>query len=105
MEYRKVAIAGFEDVPKNVHTALLDPNDKWNGWACPYFERDEVLKMAGWLSDMFTEDLVYDAGTDTFTVYECGEAIEDACGMDIEGHHVYPLGTGWWTWLIVDDNE
>lgn len=46
MQPSLVAIADLEDYPECVHHAHLDPAEEWNGWACPYFGRAEVERMA-----------------------------------------------------------
>lgn len=57
MQPHRVAIADLEDRPECVHAAYLDPAEEWNGWACPYFERAEVERMAAWLPE-FDDSLV-----------------------------------------------
>lgn len=40
--WRIVAIANLQFRFECVHRAYLDPEDTWNAWACPYFEKPEV---------------------------------------------------------------
>ncbi len=97
-----VAIADLESHPGYVHRAYLDPEDTWNGWACPYFEKYEVERMAAWLPE-FDDGLVYDEAADTFTTTYDPDAPESFTGTDIDGMHLYPIGSGSWTWLIVEE--
>lgn len=101
--WHNVAIADIESRPECVHCAYLDPEEEWNGWACPYFERSEVERMAAWLPE-FDESLVYDEATDAFTTTYDPDAPESFTGTDIDGMHLYPIGNGSWTWAIIDSS-
>ena len=102
MQWAHVAIADLESRPGCVHRAYLDPNDTWNGWACPYFEKPEVERMSAWLSE-FDDSLVYDEATDTFTTTYDPDAPESFIGTDIDGMHLYPIGNGSWMWSILEE--
>ncbi|MDI9590835.1 MAG: hypothetical protein QM302_07360 [Acidobacteriota bacterium] len=98
----RVAIADLEDRPECVHRAYLDPDDTWNGWACPYFEKAETERMNDWLPDL-DDGLDYSADKDAFTTrYYDPDAVETFMGTDIDGMHLYPIGYGSWTWSIVE---
>ena len=79
------------------HRAYLDPDESWNGYACPWFERDEALKMNDWL---FDEELVFDEETDTFLCMDGDEVIEAFRGEDVDGMPLYPIGRGIWGWSL-----
>ena len=96
-----VAIADLEGRPECVHRAYLDPDDTWNGWACPYFEKAEAERMNEWLPEL-DDGLDYSADTDAFTTRYDPDAIETFTGTDIDGMHLYPIGYGSWTWSIVE---
>lgn len=98
----RVAITDFEDRPDCIHRAYLDPEDTWNGWACPYFEKAEAERMNEWLPE-FDDGLDYSPDTDAFTTRYDPDAIETFAGTDIDGMHLYPIGNGSWTWSIVED--
>jgi hypothetical protein len=85
--------------------------ERWNGWACPYFEHPEAnrLLMAQIAAGHAAR---YDGERDAY-IFAYG--IEDPdyqpndprwigedpwvfAGMDLEGHHVYPIGAWAWTW-------
>lgn len=104
MQLSLVAIADLEDRPECVHRAYLDPAEEWNGWACPYFERAEVERMAAWLPE-FDDLLVYDEESDAFSTTYDPDLTETFPGTDIDGRHLYPIGAGSWTWVIVDENS
>lgn len=103
MQPHRVAIADLEDRPECVHAAYLDPTEEWNGWACPYFERAEVERMAAWLPE-FDDSLVYDEESDAFSTTYDPDLTETFPGTDIDGRHLYPIGAGSWTWVIVDES-
>ena len=101
MQWTNVAISDLESRPECVHRAYIDPEDTWNGWACPYFEKPEVERMAAWLHD-FDDSLVFDETADTFTTTYDPDAPESFAGIDIDGMHLYPIGNGSWIWTIVE---
>jgi hypothetical protein len=79
----------------------------WNGWACPYFERDVALRMAAaWNEVTFEKDVFkahYDEEHDQFCFYsESGENWEcfGSQVIDVEGRPiiVYAIGTCDWIW-------
>ena len=104
MQPHRVAIADHEDRPECGHSAYLDPAEDWNGWACPYFERAEVERMAAWLPE-FDDSLVYDEESDAFRTTYDPDLVETFSGTDIDGRRLYPIGAGSWTWIIVDENS
>ena len=75
--------------------------DLWNGWECPSFPFEEVMKM---IADKVGEDieLTYDESKDVFTTTE-DDYIEEYTpqmvnfGGDII--KVYPIGAYGWTWV------
>lgn len=102
--WHTVAIADLETRPECVHRAHLNPDGTWNGWACPYFEKQEVERMPAWLPE-FDDGLVYDEATDTFTTTYDLDAPESFTGTDIDGMHLYPIDNGSWTWTTVTSSE
>ncbi len=99
--WHTVAIADLESRPECAHRAYLDPEEEWNGWACPCFEKSEVEHMAAWLPE-FGDGLVYSAEEDTFTTTYDPDLPEAFQGEDVDGMHLYPIGKGSWIWVIVD---
>lgn len=102
MQWTYVAIFDLESRPECVHRAYLDPEETWNGWACPSLEKPEVERMAVWLPD-FDDGLVFDETTDTFTTTYDPDASESFAGTEIDGMHLYPIGNGSWTWTTVEE--
>jgi hypothetical protein len=70
-----------------------DPNVRWNGFACPFFERVEADRVAAAFGLRYAEvDDTYRDATDTYT------------GRLQDGLHLYAIGTEGWTWLDVEDS-
>ena len=77
----------------------------WNGWATPYFEKDEAERvMAGYNQDLDEPDLMYyDEVGDAFVVYTEGHDNYDYWqGADIRTQdgikHLYGIGAYSWVW-------
>ena len=96
MAYRwtKVAIDDTESIP-----AYLDPNDRWNGFARPYFRKEDARLINDVLEAIGDERLVYNEQDDCFDLFDGHERIEWYYGVDIDGMHLYPIGAGSWVWL------
>lgn len=101
-EWHNVAIADLENRRECIHCALLDPDERWNGWVCPYFEKSEAMAMNAWLSE-FDDELVYSSTADSFTTTYDVDCPEVFHAIDINGMKLYPIGNGSWTWIMVDD--
>lgn len=96
MIFTKVVIDESASIP-----AYVDPNDRWNGFACPYFRKEDVRLINDMLSEFgSTEHIEYDADNDSFVCFNESKAeIERFAGEDIDGMHLYPIGAGSWVWL------
>ncbi len=76
--------------------------DRWNGWACPYFEFENAKKIL----ELVTEGggyWEYDKATDIFRALPHMADFEESWkGLDIdvngETKHVYAIGAYFWTW-------
>ena len=101
MLWTHVAISDLESRPERIHRAYLDPDDTWNGRACPYFEKSEVERMSAWLAE-FDDGLVYDKEADAFTSTYDPDVLEVFPATEIDNMTLYPIGNGSWTWAIVD---
>lgn len=101
-KWHNVAIAGLENRPECTHRALLDPDERWNGWVCPYFEKSEAMAMNAWLP-VFDDRLMYSSTADSFTTSYDEECPEIFHATDIDGQKLYPIGDSSWTWVMVDD--
>lgn len=82
-----VEISDLESRPECVHRAYLDPEEEWNGWACPYFEKSEIGRMTAWLPK-FDDGPEYDEATDTFVTTYDPDAPEPFAGIDIDVMHL-----------------
>jgi hypothetical protein len=90
------------DEPVNAYTR----GDRWNGWECPFFTRDQAATFARiWRASIHCS-AGYDAATDDWLFYDpenpeqpmrvTGQAEVDAEGRAL---HVYCIG-GWeWCWV------
>jgi len=85
-------------------------DERWNGWACPYFERTVTDRVAadfiatGEGSEEGPNRAEYEAEQDRFLFFDPFNPDEPAkwYGTDIEVDgetvHVYPIGSWEWTW-------
>ena len=76
---------------------------RWNGWACPYFEKDEALRVMEGYNECAESPIFYNADYDTF--YHFGTDSFDGemwRGYDIHTEdgikHLYGIGAGSWVW-------
>lgn len=94
------------DMNNEFYEGYSDPNFRWNGWACPYFEKEVADYIASIVTDNETCILEYNEEQDKYfyTVMEGGEIIEtDYFEKRIintpEGiKEVYPIGSCNWIW-------
>lgn len=86
-------------------------NERWNGWAVPYFEKEAALKIAADYERVAQEEggdvaearAWYDEGSDAFHFYDPINDDEVTCEVvtiTVAGEEVraYPVGTREWTW-------
>lgn len=101
-EWHTVAISDFAGLEKYQHRAYLNPEEDWNGWACPYFKKEEAERMSSWLPEL-GEALSYDEKADEFIIgpEDCPEDSEHFPAVDIDGKKLYPIGTHSWVWEII----
>jgi hypothetical protein len=88
---------------------LMNPRDRWNGWACPYFTREAVERIIAAIAPDGSDDLVFatdwEAGTVTLTTAigtrdEYTDVVE---AVEIDGTPYWPVGA--WGWVWSDDDE
>ena len=74
--------------------------ENWNGWACPYFTRDQASALVeGWLA--LGGQAHYDAASDefVFSSLEASDQLPERYGpTDVAGQRLYPIGTRAWIW-------
>lgn len=99
MQKRLFTIDGF----KYPHIGYTT-GTRWNGWATPYFEVDEALKVMEEFNATDPEfPITYDKETDTFSIEEIGGGNGDKWKgtnyLTDEGiKHLYGIGAYSWTW-------
>lgn len=78
-------------------------NERWNGWACPYFEVNEALEILKAFNECAESPMYYDEVNDTFRV----NGTEDTDAEVWKGRnytttdgikHLYAIGNGAWVW-------
>ena len=80
--------------------------ERWNGWACPYFELAEARRIAGhvsWINEG-SDTWTFDETTGIFYADEA-ESDDEVSVWEpelVEGRSLYALGAGWWTWRMVN---
>lgn len=82
---------------------------RWNGWATPYFEIDEAIKiMEEFNKDLPEEFIMYDEGIDAFT-HKIDDEIEEWKGRNYltdEGiKHLYGIGAYSWVWEDTTESD
>lgn len=95
-------------IDKDVTFVGYIKGERWNGYECPLFTKDEAERICQEFSDGKTIDLSYDEERDRYIAEYIEEGITDEFeGKDFEINgeikHLYPIGSGEWTWSKVDD--
>ena len=86
-------------------------DERWNGWAVPYFEKEAALEVAENYEraaregggDTAEARARYDEGSDAFRLYDPiyeEEVVYGGISAEVSGEAmtVYPIGTREWTW-------
>lgn len=74
----------------------------WNGWAMPYFTKEEALRI---VEDM--KDVSYDEPTNSFVWTNADDKndkdVYEAITIVVDGEPitVYPIGSGFWCWDFI----
>jgi hypothetical protein len=76
----------------------FDNGTRWNGFACPLFDFETASKIAIAMSDG-----VYSTSVDAFIFDPNSEDPYYFTGIEIEGQKLYPIGGGYWTWVIIPE--
>lgn len=77
----------------------------WNGWACPYFTKkvaDEIMRVNNESYCGVAYQIRYDEKQDAFIQEEGYDEPYVIKGIDIDGMHLYPIGTMNWIWDDLD---
>jgi hypothetical protein len=80
--------------------------DTWNGWACPYFEKDVAEQIAKHHGEIHRYDdeegywAEYDAERDVFAFHDTQyEEPREFGAVEIDDKNLYPVGAYCWTWV------
>ena len=94
---------GIDDIPDELYGYTY--GDTWNGLACPYFSRQEGLRLVAFWQSVDNPTIVasYDDATDTFSFLTDGMEAPETFTSEthtIYGQPVtlYPIGNGVWCW-------
>lgn len=82
----------------------------WNGWATPYFERDEAIRVMEGNNETAEYPMQYDEIYDQFYVLDTDTTeLEVWKGEDIKTEegikHLYGIGAYCWIWDEVNDDD
>ena len=79
----------------------------WNGWACPYFTKEVADKIAAvYNAENGDCSMAYNAEKDCFETFTWDtENDEEFRGYDIDGQHLYAIGTMCWIWDDLADYQ
>ena len=87
--------------------AMMNPRERWNGWACPYFAREAVERIA---TEMAKDDyyrITFDGDCVVLTDLQAEETDEFRNDVIpptlIDGQKYWPVGS--WGWVWSDDDE
>ena len=96
MKLTTVSIDGLVPIP-----AYVDEDERWNGWLCPYFMAEDIHLIQRMLDEIGEGEVIeYDEQKDAYVIhteYE-GDPQEWYWGKDVDGMHLYPIGSGLWIW-------
>lgn len=109
--YQPVLVSWDGDEREPAFTAMHDPAQRWNGWACPLFTRGAVLRLIAHmdsLDDDTADRLAFDGDVlvttwprDAWFDGQTGSRTEP---VDIAGRLYWPVGDGW-TWHELDADD
>ena len=70
----------------------------WNGWACPWFDKDTTLAVLDWMGEGNSEDysLTYEVEGELITLIDSG-CPEEPWTLEPDENGLYNMG-GVWTW-------
>lgn len=71
--------------------------EEWNGWACPYFTREQAEGIVNIHCKVLNANAGYDSNEDKF-VFEFPDETEEYSTIIVDGEKLYPIGTHVWIW-------
>lgn len=117
----RVVPLGDSDIPRFVRSRVgingevyfdcwLDPNDRWNGWACPMFEKEVIEGPIRKYIEDGNQRLVWVEAEKRYDVYEEGETEPSTFGglyrlRTPDGREVdtWDIGARCWVWMDDED--
>lgn len=115
--YRKAFVTIHDD---KAFPCILFENDRWNGWAVPYFATETAKEVAEAITsnnaelDEYRCVVTWDAATKSFELDENSTAPEEeredyrskvSVDFTIDGIDYYGIGGYSWTWSEVDPRD
>jgi hypothetical protein len=95
MRLAKFTIDPYGDAEFEGFTA----DEHWNGWACPYFTREQAMRIVEAHNRIGGGHARYDEATDSFLFSFASPDEEDAfLAVNIGGRTLYPVGAFCWIW-------
>lgn len=71
--------------------------EEWNGWACPYFTREQAEDIVNIHCKVLNASARYDGDGDKF-VFEFSDETEEYPMVIVDGEKLYPIGSHVWIW-------
>ena len=97
MRATKFTIDTFGGVEFDGYTA----GEEWNGWACPYFTREQGMQVVDAHVRLGSGRARYDEPLDSFVFSFSGDkdgSEEIFSAVSLEGRSLYPIGAFSWIW-------
>lgn len=94
--------------------AFRNPEEYWNGWACPYFTKEQADRFVDAYNEIVTGEIGsdsinkgrYDRQQDAFVFFnESAEEDEVFVAETIGGRKLYPIGAFSWCWWIEENDD
>ena len=100
MKKKLFVVDGF----RNPHIGYTN-GDNWNGWATPYFEKEEAMEIMHEFNECAESKMEYDPTYDQFFVLIDGD-VDIWKGTDLETEegikHLYGIGAYAWVWESIN---
>lgn len=85
---------------EHVFPAMVRTDVRWNGWACPYFDLDQVRRIAAMVESDETRIVV--DGDEVTVLSDYGDGFEPELVEPVGG--LYAVGAWSWTWTELPDD-
>lgn len=94
-----------------IYWGYYDPDDDWNGFACPYFDRETSETILDDIVEDLDTDCVsweYDVALDSFMLHGDDRYADEEWTGEYDAYHdggedpLYCIGAREWSWIVVD---